>query len=414
MHNLKTILVTAYAVNPRKGSEDFTGWSWIMQIAKTNKVIAITRENNQEDIEKFQKDHLQDSDIYKNVVFVYYDALPKSLLFWKKGPLLSMIYYYIWQLFLAIWILRKKYPVDIVHNLNFHNDWTASFLWLTNKPFVWGPIGHHNKIPKAFLLPIYGTTAYLKDRFLWILKLMFWNLDPFLRMTKNKASKIIMINSEVKNRVQHIEKKSIIIPAIASENRIPKAKKIGDEFIVLSVGRFVPLKGFDLTILSFAKFYYSLPFDKRINTKLYLIGKGPEKPFLISLIKKANLEDVIKIIEWLPREEVMQFYQKAAVFLFPSHEGAGMVVPEAMSYGLPVLCLNNDGPGELIHPDSLLKVDFDSYESTITNLTDQLIQLFKNNIFYHSESMLACNQFTNYLRWDCKAAKINKLYYEIA
>ena len=36
------ILASAYAVNPYKGSEDGTGWQWVLQIARHQKVIAIT------------------------------------------------------------------------------------------------------------------------------------------------------------------------------------------------------------------------------------------------------------------------------------------------------------------------------------------------------------------------------------
>ena len=222
-----------------------------------------------------------------------------------------------------------------------------------------------------------------------------------------------MINSQIENQIKHVNYKSIVIPAIASEDRTPRAKKLSDDFIVLSIGRFVPLKGFDLTILSFAKFYSSLSAIQKSRTKLYLIGKGPEKPYLLKLINEVNLSHVIKIIEWLPREEVMNYYKKAAVFLFPSHEGAGMVVPEAMSYGLPVVCLDNDGPGELIHPDSTLKINLTNYSQTIDLLSDALYKLNSDKYFYHKESMYSCNHFISHLRWDCKAAKINKLYYEI-
>ena len=50
-----------------------------------------------------------------------------------------------WQLGLALWLRRRRLDedVDVVHNLNFHNDWTPSFLWLLGRPLVWGPIGHH-------------------------------------------------------------------------------------------------------------------------------------------------------------------------------------------------------------------------------------------------------------------------------
>ena len=39
----KTILATAYAINPYKGSEDGMGWNFVLQIAKFNRVIALTR-----------------------------------------------------------------------------------------------------------------------------------------------------------------------------------------------------------------------------------------------------------------------------------------------------------------------------------------------------------------------------------
>jgi len=43
----KTILITAYAVNPFKGSEDGTGWNISKEIAKEYNTIIITRKNTQ-------------------------------------------------------------------------------------------------------------------------------------------------------------------------------------------------------------------------------------------------------------------------------------------------------------------------------------------------------------------------------
>jgi len=51
------ILITSYAVNPYKGSEDGTGWNMIRQISKHNKVTAITRKNNREAIEKYLEEN---------------------------------------------------------------------------------------------------------------------------------------------------------------------------------------------------------------------------------------------------------------------------------------------------------------------------------------------------------------------
>ncbi len=408
---MKTILATAYAINPYKGSEDGTGWNYACQIARFNQLIIVTRKNNKDDIEKYQAANPEQKDIYDRIQFLYFDW-PKWTLFWKKGPLLSMIYYYCWQLNLAFWLKSKKLSFDICHNLNFHSDWAPSFLWILNKPFVWGPVGHHTKIKREYILPVYGFKELVKDRFLWLLKLAFWWLDPFLYLAKAKADKIICINSEVPVKMRVSKEKVFRMPTVAAEKNtntlIPSSS-----FTVLSVGRFVPLKGFDLTINAFSAFYKTLSADNQQHTKLVLIGNGPNLPSLRKLIIKNKIEEAVTIIPWMPRAEVMENYKNASVFLFPSHEGAGMVVPEALSYGLPVVCLDNEGPGELIHRESTLRANYSYYESTISSLARRLDRLYTDKAFYKRESDKALAHFRNELNWDVKGDLLAKLYEEV-
>ena len=51
------VLASAYDINPYKGSESGTGWNFIHQISRFNKVIAITRKNNRGNIEKYIKEN---------------------------------------------------------------------------------------------------------------------------------------------------------------------------------------------------------------------------------------------------------------------------------------------------------------------------------------------------------------------
>ena len=78
---MKTILASTYAVNPTKGSEDGMGWNYVLQIARFNKVIAVTRENNKSAIEEFMKSDPKPE--YNNIRFLYFD-LPYWMRFWKK------------------------------------------------------------------------------------------------------------------------------------------------------------------------------------------------------------------------------------------------------------------------------------------------------------------------------------------
>jgi hypothetical protein len=93
---MKTILATAYDINPYKGSESGTGWNFVYQISRFNKVIAITRKNNKENIDRYIIQHKINT---SQLIFYYYD-LPYWMRFWKRGVRGSSIYFYLWQMFI--------------------------------------------------------------------------------------------------------------------------------------------------------------------------------------------------------------------------------------------------------------------------------------------------------------------------
>lgn len=403
----KTILISAYAVNPFSGSADAMGWNMLLQAARFNKVIAVTRKNNRDAISKYNAMDPEEKELLQRIQWLYFDG-PSWLVKWGKGPLLSMIYYYCWQLSLVLWLRGRRLKMDIVHNLNFHNDWTPTFLWMLGKPMVWGYVGHHPYIPKNFLLPVYGWKAYLQDRALWMLKQFFWNADPFLWLAKRKASSIICMNSEAAKKMK-LKDHFVVHPAVATQQVIHKDVE-KENFRVLSVGRFVPLKGFDLTIRSFAVFYHGLPITHQRKVQLVLIGTGPQKDFLISLVKESGIEQAVTFIEWLPKNKMPAYYKLSSLFLFPSHEGASMVVPEAMSYNLPVVCMKNCGPGELISPQSELAVPYGNYEETVKSLASKIYDLYAKPSFLNHERALAKERYWQMFRWDVRGEMLKTVY----
>ena len=122
---MKRVVATAYAINPFKGSEDAMGWNFVMQIARFHQVYAITRENNRTHIEQYMQ--MNPDSRYQNINFLYFD-LPYWMRFWKKGGRGAMLYYLMWQRGVVGFIRQQNIEFDLVHNLNFHNDWTPSFL----------------------------------------------------------------------------------------------------------------------------------------------------------------------------------------------------------------------------------------------------------------------------------------------
>jgi len=405
----KTILATCYAVNPYKGSEDAMGWNFVYQIARFNKVFAVTRENNKTAIEKYMNEN-PDS-VYDNITFLYFD-LPYWMRFWKKGGRGAMLYYYMWQKGIVNFVRKQNLNFDITHNVNFHNDWTPSFLWKLNRPMVWGPVGHHPLIPKQYLKP-YASKYLIKDRATWMVKNYFWNCSFSLKNTAKKAAHIWCMNSGVPSKLKLKESSFSVLPSVATEDFAVNDKTENINYNIISVGRFVPLKGFDLTLLSFIKFIKTVPISQRKNCKLTLVGSGPEKKYYDQIIYDNEVESYVEIIEWLDRKDLMKIYEKASVFIFPSHEGAGMVVAEALSFGLPVVCLDNEGPGQYINSNCGIAIPKSNYKYTVNQLGEALLKLYSDSSFLQQLSLGARKQYEEKFTWNSRGEHLQNIYNQL-
>jgi glycosyltransferase involved in cell wall biosynthesis len=108
-----------------------------------------------------------------------------------------------------------------------------------------------------------------------------------------------------------------------------------DTKIALNVGRYTVDKRQGDLIRIWAKIK-----DKR-GWQLWLVGKGEEKINLEKMIVKYHLEKSVKLIS--ETKDIAQIYRQASLFLFTSRmEGFGMVLLEAMSFGIP--CISYDCP----------------------------------------------------------------------
>lgn len=101
----------------------------------------------------------------------------------------------------------------------------------------------------------------------------------------------------------------------------------------LSVGRMSHLtKGFDILIEAFALF-------ARNNKEwtLEIVGEGPEAPLLKKQIASHKLENRITISPFT--KQIQKHYASASVYILSSRwEGFGLVLAEAMSHRLPIIC----------------------------------------------------------------------------
>lgn len=107
-----------------------------------------------------------------------------------------------------------------------------------------------------------------------------------------------------------------------------KILEIQEEKMILSVGQFIPRKGFDILL----KAAQNIP--KSVG--IYIVGGTPTED-LIRLKEEACLENV-HFIDFKVKDELANYYRAADIFVMPTREDIwGLVINEALAYGLPIV-----------------------------------------------------------------------------
>lgn len=113
------------------------------------------------------------------------------------------------------------------------------------------------------------------------------------------------------------------------------------EPILISAGRLIPQKGFDVLIKAFKKVV-----EHRPESKLVILGSGPEEESLIRLSKDLGIKDKVYFKGHLSQANVFQEMSKAKIFILPTtHSGERLpnVIKEAM--GCRCYCLSSKSVG---------------------------------------------------------------------
>ena len=80
------------------------------------------------------------------------------------------------------------------------------------------------------------------------------------------------------------------------------------------------------------------------SLRLWLVGDGPYRSECAQVVRRLGIGDRVRFVGYVPRAEVDRYYAAADLFVFPSiTETQGLVVQEAMSYGLPAVAVMGGG-----------------------------------------------------------------------
>lgn len=142
-----------------------------------------------------------------------------------------------------------------------------------------------------------------------------------------------------------------------------------------------------------------------INSKLEIVGGGPEKENIIRQIQKSRFRNKISISNWTNKfDEIVSNYKRNNIYIMPSaNETFGIAYLEALAVGLPIIYKENDGVDGFFDNNNV------GTSITTTNL-EQDIEKIKEIIYKFDEISRKTMGAVNSFSWNKISESYIKLY----
>lgn len=235
----------------------------------------------------------------------------------------------------------KKIGLDVIH---------------VHSPFSMGLLGARSA--KRFGIPLVFTYHTMYDQYVHYLPFA-QNISRkvVLRLSRNFCNRcdLVITPTEVVRALveKHLRTRVEAVPTgidldeytSANPNWLRETYKIDAKTkILLHLGRMGKEKNIGFLLQS-----YSEIIKKHPDTRLIIVGDGPERLNLIEQTEQMGLGHAVIFTGGIPRQNVVDSYASADVFIFASTtETQGLVLGEAKAAGTPVVAVKALGASEMV------------------------------------------------------------------
>lgn len=407
-----TILVLAYSISPVRGSEYAVGWNYVTHMSRDHDLIVLYG---------LAGDHMGDiaeiagaADTFgAAVTFVPVQpdrraSIANYLNRSGRIPFSFYVAYRYWHqnaLAVARNILAER-QIDVVHYLCPIGYREPGYLWLLDKPYVWGPIGGMNMRPlRAFfdLSFAAGVRTFGRNAANWLQ----FRLSPRLRRAVRRADVLIVNTTENRELVKRVlGRHAELLPenAIVAQQPERVPQDASHPLRLLWVGRIDQAKAPEILIEALATIA-----DRKWH--LVMVGDGPRREAIMTLARRHGLDGRITWTGRLDREAVARCFANSDVHVLTSlAEAHSTVLWEAMSAGVPTIAIDHCGMHDSICDACGIRVTLGpvaDMRDGFANAIDQLVH-DRNRVEQLSDGARVCAERNSWTRrtafWkDCYA-----------
>lgn len=296
---------------------------------------------------------------------------------------LSLMRFELNQLRLA-W-LRGVGPFDLVHRITPAALSIPSLLPLLKRPLIVGPLIAAPVPPPSFDAVLRRpriSAATERLRPARILGSLARRASDYLDRVKFSVANatVILVGMQEARRQVPDQFRKHCVPltwcGIEHQHFVPPARRPdGQPLKLLFVGRLVPYKGAELLLraVGLAR--------QRCRLELRIVGGADSDygAFLGNLAAELGLGPSVRFEKPIARAELLQHYQTADVFCFPTlADTYGVSLLEAMACGCAAVASHTGGPAEILDEDRGIRIPLTDPRQYVHDFADALVELASN------------------------------------
>lgn len=173
--------------------------------------------------------------------------------------------------------------------------------------------------------------------------------------------------------------------------------------VVITTSRLVPKNGVDILIKAIAEAKKQVP-----DIQLRIVGDGPERKKLESLVKEEKIQDNVKFLGNISHAEIPKYLHEADVFVRPSRsEGMGVSFVEALAAGLPIIATPVGGILDIIQDE---KTGLFCESENPTDCAEKILRLLRDKELSANIAVQGKKMVEEKFSWDKISAEYERIF----
>lgn len=425
------VLLMAYECSPYRGSEWAVGWGRLLQASRVAETHVITSESNFAALQRAREEGLLPGGVH-----VYTPPQDERRRKTEDRPgMFAYNYtaYHHWQklaLKLAQELHGREY-FDLVHQVNVCTFREPGYTWQLGIPFLWGPVGGSQNFPVSFLSMLPPVEAF-KEAARGVSNWISLRFKSRVREAARRAAVIVAANSTNQRDYKSAFGKKIDLLLETGLHRVDEPDRTrwiervekrqrGEELPPLRIlwsAQFDTRKALPVLLRALAQLQGQVRFTLRVlgdgNMHDRWVEEARELGLRVVLGHDREAEgthgNTVEFLGKLPFQAAVAEMNSAELFCFTSlRDTSGNVILEALAAGVPVVCFDHQGAGDMVSDSSGVKLPVTSPKRAIADWARTIRTLSEDPARLLALSEGTTAQARRFL-WEANGDWINAVY----